>query len=323
MTDLAKAVLSTIVYFDMFDYPLTATEIQQGLYFAAKSNRRYSIQNIMSCLREDDEVKKYIDYKDGFYFLNGRENILRTRHQRYLIGQPKWRRARWITAFLKITPFIRLIAVCNKIAYDNADDDSDIDLFIIIKPGRIWTARMIVTLITSLLGVRRHGEKIRDRACLSFYITERALNLENLAQSKTDTHFIYWISQIASILSLNEAETDFWQANNWLKQYLPNFTPYQGVDYQRQVGDGKVAGSLRIMGEKILSGGIGKRVEKSLKKYQLKKMSAKTASARWKDDTDVVVTDDVLKFHERDARAKLRRAFTKRMKTLGIETATT
>ncbi|MBU1178524.1 hypothetical protein KJ903_04925 [Patescibacteria group bacterium] len=323
MTDLEKAILAAVIYFDMFAYPLTATEIWQGLYFEpaidnSPTNKQdaYSIAEVIKCLQTSNNIKRYTTSQNGFYFRQGRSEILATRHQRYLIGQPKWRRACWIIKILRLTPFVHLLAVCNKIAYDNADDDSDIDLFIIIKPGRIWTARMIVTLITSLLGVRRHGDKIKDRACLSFYITERALDLAQLAHTTPDTHFMYWITQIAPIFSLNNTQSTFWQANNWIKKHLPNSTSYQGVDYQRQVTNGVLTNLVRRMEEKILSGWVGDKLEEKLKKLQLKKMSAKTKSARWQDNTDVVVTDDVLKFHERDARVKWRQEFIKRLATL-------
>ncbi|MFH2105273.1 MAG: hypothetical protein ABII72_03480 [Parcubacteria group bacterium] len=318
--DLEKAILSTIVYFDMFDYPLTAVEIWQGLYKEVTSHQlrvtSYSIWDVVRYLEDSKKIKKYIENKNGFYFLRGRQEIIQTRHQRYLIGQPKWQRAQWITKKLRLVPFVRLIAVCNKIAYNNAGNDSDIDLFIIIKPGRIWTTRTLVTIITGLLGVRRHDRKIKDRVCLSFYITEKAMDLEKLSATKPDTHFMYWITQIAPIFSLNETAAAFWQANKWVKKHLPNFTSYQGVDYQRQIIDSGLTSSWRQTAEKILSGGLGNIIERKLKKLQLKKMSAKTNSARWENNTNVVVSDDILKFHERDARMELRREFLTRLKNI-------
>lgn len=318
--NLEQAILATVVYFDMFDYPLTASEIWQELYVEGMSYElrvtSYSLFDVRKCLESSERIKSLAENKNGFYFLRGRENILRIRHQRYLIGQPKWRRACWLTRILRLVPFIRLVAVCNKIAYDNADDNSDIDLFIITKPGRIWTARMLVTTITSLSGIRRHSDKIKDRVCLSFYVTERALDLKKLSHLSPDTHFMYWTTQIAPIFKVDKTAADFWTANSWLKKYLPNFIPYRGVDYQRHITDNKLTSFGREISEKILRGGLGNVLERKLKKLQLKKMSAKTNSARWEDNTNVVVSDDVLKFHERDAREKLRRKFRENLKAL-------
>lgn len=49
------------------------------------------------------------------------------------------------------------------------DGDSDIDLFIETLPGKLWTGRIFATLFFALLGVRRYGDKVRGRFCLSFF----------------------------------------------------------------------------------------------------------------------------------------------------------
>jgi predicted nucleotidyltransferase len=54
-------------------------------------------------------------------------------------------------------PQIHMVALCNSRAMGEADENSDIDLFIITKKGNLWTARFLVTALTSLLGVRRRN----------------------------------------------------------------------------------------------------------------------------------------------------------------------
>jgi len=54
-------------------------------------------------------------------------------------------------------PQIQMVALCNSRAMGEADENSDIDLFIIAKKGNLWTARLIVTFITVLLNVRRRN----------------------------------------------------------------------------------------------------------------------------------------------------------------------
>ena len=43
--------------------------------------------------------------------------------------------------FIQTVPFIKMVAVCNTLGYDNAAKDSDIDLFIIAKRGRLFIVR--------------------------------------------------------------------------------------------------------------------------------------------------------------------------------------
>ncbi len=54
-------------------------------------------------------------------------------------------------------PQIQMVVLCNSRAMGEADENSDIDLFIIAKKGNLWIGRFIVTAITSLLGVRRRN----------------------------------------------------------------------------------------------------------------------------------------------------------------------
>jgi predicted nucleotidyltransferase len=58
---------------------------------------------------------------------------------------------------LELFPQILLIALCNSRAMGEADENSDIDLFIIAKKGNLWTTRFIVTTLTSMLGIRRRN----------------------------------------------------------------------------------------------------------------------------------------------------------------------
>ncbi len=54
-------------------------------------------------------------------------------------------------------PQIQMVALCNSRAMGGADENSDIDLFIIAKKRNLWIARFIVTAIASVFGVRRRN----------------------------------------------------------------------------------------------------------------------------------------------------------------------
>lgn len=44
-------------------------------------------------------------------------------------------------------PFVEEIFLANSISFNALKENSDIDLFVITKQGRIWTARFIMSLI--------------------------------------------------------------------------------------------------------------------------------------------------------------------------------
>jgi predicted nucleotidyltransferase len=129
--------------------------------------------------------------------------------------------------FLMIFPGIRLIALCNSRAMGKHSENSDIDLFIITRSGQLWTARFFVTLISSILGVRRqntHGltkwgpeyiKKTKDKFCLSFFITEDAMNLDAIRLQPDDPYLDRWIVTLIPLIdkknTLSNSSVTHWR----------------------------------------------------------------------------------------------------------------
>ena len=93
-----------------------------------------------------------------------------------------------------------------------ANENSDIDLFIITKNNRIWTSRIFLTLILSLLGQRKTAKKHAGKFCLSFFITENHLRLEDIA-IKDDIYLRYWIETLVPIVNKNNIFERFIEEN--------------------------------------------------------------------------------------------------------------
>jgi hypothetical protein len=223
------------------------------------------------------------------------------RLERYSLAEWKYRRARQAAGLLRWLPFVRMVAVCNNLAFNNSRSSADIDLFIIIRPGRMWLTRFLITLVTHLAKMRRHGNKITDRICLSFYATERALDMRPLLLRPADPYFMYWLAQLVPIYDRYQTYVALRQANNWLAEHLPNLMPIEPVS-RRCVTD-QTANSLWYKaGERWLGGGLGGVIESICRAVQLYLMDRKKKSQRWQGGTAVVVNDDILKFHEDDRR---------------------
>src|SRR5690242_11290163 len=200
MSTLETAILRTLAYFDVFDYPLTGDQVWRWLFpvpgqiiDATQDNVLLQLENMM----REGKVEK----KENYFFLPGRNAMVGIRGQRWKLGPIKWRRVRSAIDFLQLVPFVRMVAVVNTLAIDNAREESDMDLLIVTQPGRIWMTRLMVTGIVSMLGFRRHGDKIKNRICLSFYATTAAMNFGKLRLQPDDPHFTFWTSQAVPILN--------------------------------------------------------------------------------------------------------------------------
>lgn len=292
--NIRTSIIKTIVYFDIFDFPLMAEEIMEYLYGYSKPIHIKEIKGTLELLIKEGKIEKIREY----FVLNNRGNIIETRKSRKFISEKFWSRTRLYGRYMKMIPFVKMIAVCNNLAYNNASPESDIDLLIVIKSGRMWTARLLITIILHFFGVRRHGNLAAGRFCLSFFITEKKLSMEELAIDPHDPYLAYWTKLIAPIYG-QKTYNNFVKSNEkWLsKKYGINFTESSS----RHIYLEKES-KFKKLSEWILNGKIGNILEEFLKKT-LKKKTLRSMK-KLGSEASVIVSDDILKFHNKDKRRK-------------------
>lgn len=305
MSDLEKAIIKTIIYFDIFEFPLTLMEIWEDLYGLAAS-----LEEVRVALETSAALKTKINCQQGFYFLVGREATIRTRLSRYNIAERKFKKAKKISQILVLIPYVKLIAVCNNLALSNVRAESDIDLFIITSKGRIWITRFLSVMILKILRLRPTEGDTRDKICLSFLISEDYLNLREFCLESGDIYFYYWLGHLAPIYEEVGIFDKFVEANNWLKEFLPNTRAYE-TNRRRQVKLGMVGRAIKRI-NKIIFGLIP---EKLIKKIQLNNLAPQLKQLA-NLDTRVVINDQVLKFHANDRREEFRKKFEDRSKSI-------
>ncbi len=204
------AVLSTLCYHDLFDYPLTQSEISKFLI----GNSQLKIQNLIK--------KKQVQKKNGFYFLAGRGEIVKIRRRRQKTSQKKLASARRISRWLRRLPTIKLIAATGAVAIGNAKENDDLDFLIITAANRLWLTRFFVLLLTEILGKRRRPNDInvRDKACLNVLLDENHLTLP---PSKRNLFTAHEICQMQVLNQKDNFHQRFLDANQWLVKFLPNW----------------------------------------------------------------------------------------------------
>ncbi|MFC1686977.1 hypothetical protein ACFL0L_00140 [Patescibacteria group bacterium] len=297
---LEKAILKTLAYFDMFDYPLTAQEIWKWLY----GDQSCSYSDILDVLKK---VRDKIEFKSGYFFLEGRSNLVDIRQSRYRVAEKKFQKAITLAKVLRYLPFIRMVAGCNKLGYNNNAAESDIDLFFIVQKNRLWITRFFITGIAQVLGLRRYGTKITDRVCLSFYVTTDRLSIRDLSKKPTDPYLVYWIAHLYPLTGY-EWYQKFIEANRWIKDFLPNIE-FVIPSPRRAVHESEFSKIIKKVFEVILFGPAGSALNALVRLYQMKKIKKHHASKLWDDSTDVLVGDEILKFHEKDRRDQFREQF--------------
>lgn len=314
-TPLQISILRTLAYYDTFDYPLTEEETWRWIYPAAHvASEAITIDDVRTAV-DGLVLEGKLARRGAYIIFPGRENIIPIRQERMERSLKLWRRAASTARFLELVPFIKMIAVVNTLAIDNVRSESDIDLLIVTAPQHIWISRMIVTGIVSLLGYRRHGTKIAGRVCLSFYVTTDALDFSKLQSSEPDTHFAFWTSQAVPLLDDGTYEK-FMTANNWVTALLPNAWKWEWKTKLLVPNAG--LRSIKQFYQVFFSSPVGQWFESWARSYQVKRMAKDIESKAKLGTTEVIISEDILKFHEMDRRGEYNERFKRRLKELGL-----
>jgi predicted nucleotidyltransferase len=135
------------------------------------------LHEVQTLLAISPFLTELLGTKWGYFFLQGKDHLVRERLNRHAIAQDKWKRARASLQFLAVLPFVRALAGSGSLAVDNTKESSDLDIFVIAKSGRVWTTRLLLLLMSTLLGRRRkyYDRSAPDMLCLNHYITDDSL----------------------------------------------------------------------------------------------------------------------------------------------------
>lgn len=209
---MEKAILETLYYADIFDYPLTLEETHQFLI-----KKKADLNQVRSILGEL-VLSGSVGSRDGYYFLPGRAVLVDKRKGRKKWSQLKFKKAKKVSRILKAIPWIKLIAITGALAVENSSEEDDIDLLFITSPNRLWLSRGLVVVFLRLFGLYRRDDKIKDQICPNIWLTFKTLKFED-----ENLFVAHEISQIFPLFERAAAYSRLIEVNLWLKRFLPNW----------------------------------------------------------------------------------------------------
>jgi len=276
----ASPHLAAIAFFDQFDRPLTSVE---AVRFALGAAPAADALDVPGAVRTD-----------GHWHLPGREAAVEERKRRYLSSQRKFARARRAASLMALVPSVRMVAVSGSLAFANAKEDSDIDLFMVTAPGTIWITRLLVVGALALLRLRPDERSHRDRICMNFFVDETVMDLSGLRHGADDPGFLYLVAAFVPLYDADGMGDDgvaarFFRANAWVRGLLPGWAP-ERASIRRRVD------ALR---GHAWSTGVLRRLEPLARRLQERLFPA-AIREMMNRDSRVVVNDHVLKFHVHD-----------------------
>jgi len=285
VNSLQMEIIKTLVYFDGLSRPLSLLEIKKWL------GDKASILEIRQALLSEF-LSTRVDRRFGLYFIRGREELIETRWQRYRLAHHKFKKAKRMARIFSILPWILGVAVYSSLSFYNSNASGDIDLFLVTRKGRVWSARFFINLFLKIFNLRPNVKTSQDKICVSFLVDESNLDLSSLVSSHQRRHYIYGTGQFIFLYSHKNTAKRFFTVNYWLEEKLPNWFGYD-VNRRHKVVSKML--SLKWLIE-LLVGFIPERV---YKKFQLWIMPAKLKVV--KDAIpSVVISSVMIKLHDNE-----------------------
>ena len=229
------SILKVLVYFDLFQYPLTSTELRSFLDRPAEEKAFNKVLDEMI-------NEKKIFLIGEFYSLHNDLSLV----ERRIIGTERAAllllKAEKIAALLYKFPYTRGIGISGSLSKNFADENADIDYFIITKANRLWIAR-------TLLHLYKKNPFLKNRKqyyCMNYFVDEGGLVIEEKN--------IYTATELYTVIPMagNGSVKRFFETNSWSHNYFPNRQlPYVKADLKKRES------WLKVLAESILNNKFG------------------------------------------------------------------
>lgn len=207
-----KAVLETLCYRAVFNYPFSLSQICH--YLISKDSA--DVMCVKGSLKKLVSKRKVKVYR-GLYHLSGVRPV--NRKYRIRVSKKLVKKAGRIAEILGKVPWVRMIAVTGSVAAYSASKKSDIDVFIVAKKNRVWLTRGFVISILKVMNQYRTDKDESKKICPNIFVDESRMTWEKEKRS------IYVANDVVMMIPLvNKDNTylKFMRQNSWAYNYFGN-----------------------------------------------------------------------------------------------------
>jgi hypothetical protein len=253
------AIMQTVAYADVFDYPLTVDEVHYYLIGIATD-----FSSVTKMLQHSQTINRLLGQADGFVVLKGRECLIDLRQQRARHASLLWPKAMRYGDWIAKLPFVRMVAITGALSVNNVEPGHDIDYLIVTSPGRLWTCRAMIVLLVRL------ASQYGDTVCPNFILSENAF-----LQSDQSLYTAHEIVQMIPLHGI-EIYKRFRQSNCWTEIFLPNAKTFRTKEiFQRNANaDLRKPDQLKRLSETLLNARYFKKLEEWEMARKVRKFSA-------------------------------------------------
>ncbi|MFN8376830.1 MAG: hypothetical protein U0694_28655 [Anaerolineae bacterium] len=297
MDAIEAAVLRTVLYADVFKFPLTSREIHHFLI----NDEPVTYADIEKTLNTSSILKQHLRQAHGYYVRAGHEDTIEVRRAREQASEQLIPLALRYAAWLSHLPFVRMVALTGALSMRNAVENDDLDYLLVTVPGRVWLARAAAIVMVRL--VRLRGTEI----CPNYVLDENAL-----AQSRQDVFIAHEITQMVPLFG-HDLYQQMRAANGWVDYHLPNAS---ATFYEARAQTlNPVWKWLKASVEFVLGGALGDAFERWEYQRKLRRFAPKMRQP----DSAAQIDASHVKGHFEDHGTRAIREYRERLRLYGLD----
>lgn len=123
--------------------------------------------------------------------------------------------------FWKDISWVEMVFVTGSVASLNALAEHDIDLWIIVKPNRIWLTRFLEWIHFNKLGIRRNraSKEVKNLFCINYYksVEDLRINIHSMAYA------MQFVDAVPIFIRDKDIYIKLLTANEWIKEFFPSW----------------------------------------------------------------------------------------------------
>ena len=239
ITTLKRSIIHTLAYYDIFSYPLTASEVYHNL-----GENHTTAEEVEKEL--EDLCSNEMIYKNGeYYLLTNDDKYIARRIKGNQFAEKQLKTARRVSSFISRFPFIRGISLSGSISKGFMEKGSDIDYFVVTHPNRVWFSRLMLMIFKKIFLL--NSKKI---FCINYFV-----DAENLEIKEKN---IFTATELVTLLPTygKEMYDQLYEKNIWVKKFFPNFPKRETKDILDRKN-----GILKSTLEKLLGNKLGDKID--------------------------------------------------------------
>ncbi|HMB62195.1 MAG TPA: hypothetical protein VKN36_03915 [Eudoraea sp.] len=283
-------LIKTFLYFAIFQHPLTEEEAQNFCQYPTPSIRR----------ELDSLIRQKLLFKINDYYLPYNYPLwVERRINGGELAAKKMCKARKMANILTYFPFVRSVMISGSLSKGFMDHSSDIDFFVIMKPGSIAISKFLMGLFRRFFAPKSF--------CINFIIDSNNLHIKK--------QNLYTAIEMATLIPLIDDDLyDLFIRDNleWIRGFLPN-AQFQRSDiapYKKR----KFQGFL----EYLLSTKPGMHLDDKLRLQYIKRLKRK-ADAGTQASGEIIINKGVIKLHGKPYQKKIMNLYDKYQENFFVE----